>query len=47
MSSKKMIEANVDYQFELANRKYENLLAKGTGKKEIQEGLMQAMMSLI
>ena len=42
MSLKKMIEANVDYQFELANRKYENLLAKELEKKEIQEGLMQA-----
>ena len=39
---KKIIEHHVDFQFELATRKYKNLLAKELDKKEIQEGLIKA-----
>ena len=37
-----IIEYNVNFQFELANRKYTKLLAKEEHKKEIQEGLIKA-----
>ena len=39
---KKIIEHHVDFQFELATRKYRTLLAKEQDKKEIQEGLIKA-----
>lgn len=39
---KKVIEYHVDFQFDLATRKYQNLLSKELGKKEVQEGLMKA-----
>lgn len=42
MGLKKIIKANVDFQFEVATRKYTNLLAKEMEKKEIQEGLIKA-----
>lgn len=42
MGLKKIIEHHVDFQFELATRKYKNLLAKELDKKEIQEGLIKA-----
>ncbi|MEF9941835.1 MAG: DNA topoisomerase (ATP-hydrolyzing) [Lachnospiraceae bacterium] len=42
MGLKKIIEYHVDFQFELANRKYHTLLQKETDKKEIQEGLIKA-----
>ena len=42
MGLKKMIEHHVDFQFELATRKYKTLLAKELDKKEIQEGLIKA-----
>ncbi|MBR1477939.1 MAG: DNA topoisomerase 4 subunit A [Lachnospiraceae bacterium] len=42
MGLKALIKANVDFQYELATRKYNNLLAKETEKKEIQEGLIKA-----
>ncbi len=42
MGLKKIIEHHVDFQFELATRKYKNLLAKELNKKEIQEGLIKA-----
>ncbi len=42
MGLKKIIEHHVDFQFDLATRKYKNLLAKELDKKEIQEGLMKA-----
>ncbi len=42
MGLKKVIKANVDFQFEVATRKYTNLLAKEMEKKEIQEGLIKA-----
>jgi len=42
MGLRKIIEHHVDFQFELATRKYKNLLAKELDKKEIQEGLIKA-----
>lgn len=42
MSLKQIIKANVDFQFEIATRKYNNLLAKELERKEIQEGLIKA-----
>ena len=42
MGLKKIIEHNVEFQFELSNRKYTTLLAKEKEKSEIQEGLIQA-----
>lgn len=39
---KAIIEYHIDFQFELATRKYKTLLAKELGKKEIQEGLIKA-----
>ena len=37
-----IIRHHVNFQYELATRKYQTLLAKELDKKEIQEGLMQA-----
>ncbi len=43
MGLKKIIEHHVDFQFELATRKYKTLLAKKErDRKEIQEGLIKA-----
>ena len=42
MGLKKIIEHHVDFQFEMATRKYRNLLNKEQDKKEIQEGLIKA-----
>ena len=42
MSLKRIIEENVDFRFELANRKYAKLLRDENDKKEIQEGLIKA-----
>ena len=42
MGLREIIRANVDFQFEVARRKYTNLLAKEQEKKEIQEGLIKA-----
>ena len=39
---KAIIEHHVDFQFELATRKYKTLLAKELDRKEIQEGLIKA-----
>ncbi|MDD2978760.1 MAG: DNA topoisomerase 4 subunit A [Hespellia sp.] len=39
---KSIIEHHVDFQFELATRKYQTLLTKEQDKKEIQEGLIKA-----
>ena len=39
---KKIIEHHVDFQFELATRKYTTLLEKEKEKSEIQEGLIKA-----
>ncbi len=42
MGLKQIVEHHVDFQFELATRKYKTLLAKELDKKEIQEGLIKA-----
>ena len=42
MGLKAVLKANVDFQFQTATRKYNNLLAKELDKKEIQEGLIKA-----
>ena len=42
MGLKQIIKANVDFQFQVATRKYTNLLAKELDRKEIQEGLIKA-----
>lgn len=42
MSLKQIIKANVDFQYQVATRKYTNLLAKEMERKEIQEGLIKA-----
>lgn len=42
MGLRKIIEHHVDFQFELATRKYKTLLSKELDKKEIQEGLIKA-----
>jgi DNA gyrase subunit A len=42
MGLRKIIEHHVDFQFELATRKYKTLMAKELDKKEIQEGLIKA-----
>ena len=39
---KKVIEHHVDFQFDVATRKYQNLLGKELDKKEVQEGLIKA-----
>ena len=39
---KKIIEHHVDFQFELATRKYTTLLTKEREKSEVQEGLIKA-----
>lgn len=39
---KQILEHHIDFQFELATRKYRNLLEKEEKKKEIQEGLIRA-----
>ncbi len=39
---KKIIEYHVDFQFELATRKYQTLLTKEKEKSEVQEGLIKA-----
>ena len=42
MGLKQIIREHVDFQFELATRKYRTLLNKELAKKEIQEGLIKA-----
>lgn len=42
MGLKQILKANVDFQFEIATRKYTNLLNHELEKKEIQEGLIKA-----
>jgi DNA gyrase subunit A len=43
MSLKQIIDAHVDFQFEIADRKYSYLLSKELEQKEIQEGLIAAV----
>ena len=40
---KQVLEAHVDFQFEITTRKYQTLLTKELDKKEIQEGLIRAV----
>ncbi|MCH4039688.1 MAG: DNA topoisomerase 4 subunit A [Eubacteriales bacterium] len=42
MSLRQILEAGVDFQFEINDRKYQDLLAKELERKEIQEGLIRA-----
>lgn len=42
MGLKQILDHHVNFQFELATRKYKTLLAKEEDKKEIQEGLIRA-----
>ncbi len=42
MGLKQIIKANVDFQFEVAGRKYRTLLEKELERREIQEGLIKA-----
>lgn len=42
MGLKAILKAVVDFQFEIATRKYTNLLAKEMERKEVQEGLIKA-----
>ncbi|MCD7715920.1 MAG: DNA topoisomerase 4 subunit A [Lachnospiraceae bacterium] len=42
LSLKRILEYNIDFQFELTTRKYQNLLDKEQKKSEIQEGLIRA-----
>lgn len=42
MGIKKILEHCVEFQFEISNRKYTNLLAKERDRQEIQEGLIEA-----
>ena len=43
LSLKQILEHNLKFQIELNTRKYTSLLEKETAKKEIQEGLIQAV----
>ena len=42
MGLKSVIEHHVDFQFEVATRKYQNLLEKEIERREVQEGLIKA-----
>ena len=42
MGLKQILKANVDFQFEVATRKYTTLLQKELERREIQEGLIKA-----
>ncbi|MCC8065904.1 MAG: DNA topoisomerase 4 subunit A [Clostridiales bacterium] len=42
LSLRKILEYNIDFQFEVTTRKYQNLLDKEEKKSEIQEGLIRA-----
>ena len=39
---KAVLKANVDFQFQITTRKYKNMLARESNKREIQEGLIKA-----
>ena len=44
LSLKQVIEHHVDFQFEVATRKYQNLLRKEMERREVQEGLIKHAM---
>ena len=43
LSLRQVVEHHVEFQFEIANRKYQTLLNKELERKEVQEGLMKAV----
>ena len=43
LSLKKILDCHIDFQFELATRKYQSLLDSELARKEIQEGLIRAV----
>ena len=42
LSLRGILEHHIDFQFEIATKKYQNLLEKENHKKEVQEGLIRA-----
>lgn len=42
LSLRAILEHHIDFQFEIATKKYQNLLEKEQHKKEVQEGLIRA-----
>ncbi len=42
LSLRRILEECVDFRFEVANRKYENMLSKERAKEEVQDGLIKA-----
>ncbi len=42
MGLRQIIKANVDFQYEIATRKYTNLLSRELERREVQEGLIKA-----
>ncbi len=42
MGLKDILKANMDFQFQIATRKYNNLLSRELERKEVQEGLIKA-----
>ncbi len=42
LSLRSILEHHIDFQFEIATKKYQNLLEKENHKKEVQEGLIRA-----
>ncbi len=42
LSLKQILQANIDFAFEVTRRKYETMLAREQEKREIQEGLIKA-----
>ena len=42
MGLKDILKANMDFQFQIATRKYNNLLTRELERKEVQEGLIKA-----
>ncbi len=43
MGLRQVLQANIDFLYETATRKYENLLEKEKNRREIQEGLIKAV----
>ena len=43
LSLRKILESHIDFQFEIATKKYQSLLDEQTKKAEIQEGLIRAV----
>ena len=43
LSLRRILEAHIDFQFDIATRKYTSLLKSEEKKKEVQEGLIRAV----